>query len=320
MFFRTIYKLMLASIIAGLLAPIFLARTPADALKDPCALDPNNLIRNGSMAPGGSQTAEGWQTFVLDGSPRFNWVGNEQIDPNGSQFIVSSGTFDGGIYQTVGNLQPNVYYWFRLGYSLAAKSYGGPNVRVDTIGRKVGVDPFGGTDPRSPNVIWGPDYFDGIAALNIPDMKLTFAARSPNATIFLRAIARDGSGGENRVWFDAVCMESLPDMATATPPPPTATTIPPTGTVRPSATRVPATRTPANTPTATVVPNTPTPKPSSTIAPTPRVARPDVPTSSGTPFDLSTATLAGLGIVLMLGSVLFFALGVLSWGRIKESI
>ena len=173
---------------------------PPFTLKNPCALDPNNLVNNGSMSPDhGTQygsVADGWEPFIFDGTPpQFRWVGNEQIDPNGSQQIFTSNSFDAGIYQTVHNLQPGVYYMFRLGYSLAAKSYGGPNVRVDSIGRKVGVDPFGGTDPKSPNVIWGPDYFDGIAALNIPQMTLVFAARSPNATIFLLAMAREAGNG-----------------------------------------------------------------------------------------------------------------------------
>ncbi|MBI4788443.1 MAG: LysM peptidoglycan-binding domain-containing protein [Chloroflexi bacterium] len=136
--------------------------------------------------------------------------------------------------QTVRNLQPGTFYMFRLGYSLAAKSYDGPNVRVQTIGRKLGVDPFGGQDPHSPRVIWGPDLFDGKAAVNRPEMYMLFAARAARATIFLRAMATDGSGGENRVWFDAVCMEARPEIpavqfpvAPPAPPPPAPPAPPP---------------------------------------------------------------------------------------------
>jgi nucleoid-associated protein YgaU len=96
---------------------------------------------------------------------------------------------------------------FRLGYSLAAKSVDGPNFRVQTIGRQVGVDPFGRTDPKAATVIWGNQFFNGQAALNIPDMQMIFPALSTQATIFLRAIATDAAQGENRVWLDAVCME-----------------------------------------------------------------------------------------------------------------
>jgi len=80
-------------------------------------------------------------------------------------------------------------------------------------------------DPKSRNVLWGPDLFDGKVALNRPEIQMIFAARSDCATIFLRAMATDGSGGENRVWFDATCMEprlEIPPYPIAAPmPPPT---------------------------------------------------------------------------------------------------
>ncbi len=321
-----------ALIIVMLLAPFLLVQRPASAqpplLKDPCALDPNNLLINGSMGPErGNQwgsAADHWDAFVIEGSPAFRWVGNEQIDPNGSTQIFSSGTFDAGIYQTVRNLQTNNYYWFRLGYSLAAKSYSGPNVRVATIGRKVGVDPFGGTDPKSSSVVWGPDLFDGNAALNRPEMELTFAARSSNVTIFLRAMARDGSSGENRVWFDAVCMEARPDLGTAAPLAPTATptlaaTLTPTP--RPSNTRPPATRVAQAPPTElppTVAPtNTPVPTPTETPPPsaTPRFARPVPTTMPESSMDLGAGAVLGIVSVLMVGAFVFFAVGVVWWRR-----
>ncbi len=326
---------LLVLLIAGLSAQLAWANPPS-LLRDPCALDPANLIYNGSMGPEhGTQygsVADGWDPFIISNPPpQFRWVGNEQIDPNGSQQIFSSGTFDAGVRQTVRNLQPGVYYWFRLGYSLAAKSYSGPNVRVDSIGRKVGVDPFGGTDPQSPNVIWGPDLFDGNAALNRPQMEMVFAARSDKATIFLRAMARDGSSGENRVWLDAVCMEARTNMPTATPALPTATPIPPTATPRP---------TQRPRPTATKRPPTPTarPRPTDTRAPTtvamvipatevravegtparpatpatihaPRYARPEAAAESP-PIELNSGLLTGVGVTSIFGSLIFFGFGL----------
>jgi len=344
---RHISILIIAILLAALLAPFMLGRGPAWAnppadntpipkftLKDPCALDANNLVTNGSMGPGHDMqhgsVADSWDAFIYDGvSPSFRWVGNEQIDPNGSQQIYSTDVFDAGIEQTVRNLQPNTYYMFRLGYSLAAKSYSGPNVRVDSIGRKVGVDPFGGTDAKSPNVIWGPDYFNGQAALNLPEMTMIFAARSPNATIFLRAMARDGSGGENRVWLDAVCMQSLPNFSTATPAAPTATTAPlvtPTSTARPSPTRASATRV-AQAPSSPTRPQvvirapdtaTPTVETSIDVAPAapPRFARPDVTPAPSLPIDLGQGALGGTGVIMFTGGLIFFGIGIRLWGRI----
>lgn len=291
---------------------------PKFSLSNPCALDPKNLVSNGSMGGGGT-AADGWNPFTIDGSPQFQHVDNEQIDPNGAQQIFSFGSFDAGILQTVHNLQPGVYYGFRLGYSLAAKSFSGPNVRVSSIGRKVGVDPFGGTDPKSPNVIWGPDLFDGNAALNRPEMQLIFAARSSNATIFLRAIARDGSGGENRVWLDAVCMQAQSDMPTATPAAPTATPVPPTPTsratvkvaIQPTVIRVPPTvtrtATPASSPTPTA---TPTRVSTATPIPPARFARPVPTPEPDALITLNADMLTGVGVSSIFGSFVMFAFGI----------
>lgn len=334
-------------ILCALVIPVgLLVRVPAPAfaLRDPCALDPNNVIYNGSMGPEHDtpygSASDGWNPFIFDGAPpRFRWVGNEQIDPNGSQQVFSTNTFDAGVQQTVKNLQPGVYYWVRWGYSLAAKSYDGPNVRVESIGRKLGVDPTGGTDPHSPNVVWGPDYFDGKAALNIPAMTMVFAARSANATIFLRAMARDGSSGENRVWIDAICMEARPDMPTATPPPATATPVPPTATVRPTLKPTLKPNTPAPTPTrvrtatpvamatpmasqteqvvevAAKLPDPPkptqvaeVPQPA-VLQPTMRFARPVVAERSSMMM-VDSGLFAGMGFGSIIGSFVMFALGL----------
>ena len=130
------------------------------------------------------------------------------IEPGGSQQIFSSNAFDAGVMQTVQNLKPGASYMLRWGYSLAAKSFDGPNIRVNTIGRKLGVDPTGGRDPHALTVQWGADVFDGRGAVNLPQMQMIFVAASPQATIFLRVMATDGSGGENRCWMDAICMEA----------------------------------------------------------------------------------------------------------------
>ncbi|MBI4790269.1 MAG: hypothetical protein HY782_24810 [Chloroflexi bacterium] len=317
--FRRFAAVLCFALALGLLALAF--GSPAYALRDPCALDPNNLVYNGSMAQGGA-IADGWNTFIFDGpAPGIRWVGNEQIDPNGSVQIYAGNTFDAGIQQTVKNLQPGVYYWVRWGYSLAAKSYDGPNVRVNSIGRKLGIDPTGGTDPHSPNVLWGPDLFDGNAALNRPEMTMTFAARAATATIFLRAMARDGSGGENRVWIDAICMEAKPEVPTATPLAPTATPIPPTATPRPAQpTKAAVAPTKVSVPpTATWTPapvNSPTPLPpptrveTPTPIPTARFARPIAGPAPDGWFALDPNLLTGVGVSSIFGSFLMFAFGI----------
>ncbi len=188
---------------------------PALALANPCALDPGNLIVNGSLAAGTTTpygvVALNWSPFVLSPSaPTFEHVTNEQLDPNGAQSLWSEGTvFDAGIYQTVANLTPGRTYRVSLGYALAAHDPGtGQNTRTNLIGRELGIDFTGGIDPRASTVQWNPVVFNGQVAVNIPELSFAFAAQTDRLTIFLRSINTDTSG-RNKVWFDAVCMEPL---------------------------------------------------------------------------------------------------------------
>ena len=300
--------------------------------KNSCPDDPKNLALNGGFFPDLHDTQYGsvvnpWQPFVYSGSaPQFRWVNNEGIFKGQSEQILSSNVFDAGIMQTVQNLQPNSYYWFRMGWAPAAKSISGPNEPSDKVGVKVGVDPFGGTDPQSSNVIWGAGLFGDNKGLNRPQLTMVFAARSTSSTIFLRGIATDGSSGENRVWFNAVCMEARPELGTAAPLVPTATpTFPPTAT-RPPATRVPATRIPP-TPTSTPIqvaisaPDTPAPTAQSSIgaAPAtaePRFARPEPTPAASLPIDLGQGALVSTGALMFVGGGIFFGLGILIWKRV----
>jgi hypothetical protein len=320
------------------------ARPPLDAtpvssdfknpktLKDPCEKQSNNLITNGGMGPDRHDTpfgtvADGWSPFIFSGSPpQFRVVDNEGVD-GVSQQIYSSDIFDAGVLQTIGGLQPGVQYWVRWGSSLAAKSggsYGSGNVRVDSIGRKIGVDPLGGTDAKSPNVIWGPDFIDGNAAMNALQMIWLGPARSDRVTVFLRAMAREGGNGESRVWIDALCMEARTDLPIATPPPLASPTVTLAPTARATFTRIPPTRplptrTPGRSPTPSPSPSrtpaTPTativrPPATVTLAPAlPVRARRAVTAAQASIFDLDSETLVNIGYGSIGGSVFFFLIG-----------
>ncbi len=315
-----------------LLAPLFLQHAPARAFPDNCGLHPSNLFRNGSMAPGHDTpygvVANEWEPFVFAGSPpRFEWVDNEKWDANGGQYFWSDGTpFDAGIRQTVGHLQPGVFYRYRIGYSHARLDPGNTKNEVHPdLGRQVGVDPLGGIDPHASSILWGSAVFGSSAGMNLPELTMTFAARSDKATIYFRGISKAGFG-RSKVWFDVACMEPLPDMATATPLAPTATPVPPTATPRPTQppTKVaakPATVPPAATQTSapTTIPTpeaTPTDAATHTPSPTARFARAiATPTSGGLP-ELNADLLTGLGITSILGSFLFFAFGLVLSRRV----
>lgn len=221
----------IAFLALALLEPNQSAASRPWTLGNPCETDPNNIFNNGAFE-GGYNTdyglvSTGWTPFVFSGAaPTFNVVGNEHIHPP-SQQIFRVGTFDAGIYQTLHNLTPGTNYWYRIGDALARKGIN--NDVVQTIGRQVGVDPTGGTDVHSSSIQWGLVFWDGGPALNIPALTMVFTAQSANASIYFRAIAIDGTGGENRVWFDAACGEPRPDLPASTPIP---------GTPPPSGTRV----------------------------------------------------------------------------------
>lgn len=327
MFSKTLLKLVLLAWLAMLALPFFTLPQPARAFPDNCGLHPSNLFRNGSMAPGHDtpfgQVALEWEPFVLVGSPRFEWVDNEKWDANGAQYFWSDSVpFDAGIYQTVSGLQPNAYYRFRIGYSHARLDPGNTQNEIHpSMGRQVGVDPFGGTDPKSANVIWGPALFNSGAGMNPPELTMTFAARADKATMYFRGIFK-GASGRAKVWFDVACMEQASEMPTATALAPTATPIPPTSTPRPATARPPSSPTkivqaPTLTPTETSEPATATP--TNTIAPsaTPRFARPEVTPAPGIGIDWGAGIVIGIGGILVMGAFAFFGVGFWWWSKTR---
>jgi len=299
-------------------------------LKDPCEKQQNNLLKNGGMGPDAHDTPYGsvaneWNPFVISGSPpQFRVVNNEGIDGI-SQQIFSGDAFDAGVLQTVYGTQANSYYWVRLGWAPAARTSGTDNVESLSVGRQVGMDPYGGVDAKSPNVVWGPGYFGDIKGLNRIQDIILVPARADHVTVFLRGIAKDAAGGgnESRIWLDALCMEPRFDLgnAPAAPPPSTLTPLP-SATGRPSATRVPPTRAPARS--ATPLPSTTretitevalapvVPRATATRPPSQAIrARPTIAASSFFLFDLETDTLVNIGYGSIGGSLFFFLTGLI---------
>ena len=205
-------------------------RTPSRALAASCTLDPGNLTTNGSMAGPGHSTAfgsiaNGWTPFVLSPvAPTFELDlvyenANGDVPGTGDEYIwADTYAFDAGMYQTVSSLTPGIYYRFWLGMALAAFDYnGGGNTRTSLIGRQVGIDLTGGTNPSSSNVAWGNIYWDGNTALNIPDLSMIVQAQSTSATIFLRVVNTNINHGRSKAWFDVVCMQALDPQPTPQP-------------------------------------------------------------------------------------------------------
>ncbi|MGE5139073.1 MAG: hypothetical protein ACM3JD_06420 [Rudaea sp.] len=265
-----VLRLITAAVLVVPVALILLSQTkPASA--GSCAEDPGNLLKNGTMAGGppasnGDVVALYWTKFLNYGNQvHFENALNEGWDVNGSQYIWTDyGPFKAGIYQRVTNLTPGktYHFWIVWGQTLQDTG-GGNNVRTNGIDRHIGVDPTGGTNPDSANVVWSVPYTGGSGFARA-EWNLYFTASGSSATFFLRAI-NYLTWGRDKVFFDTVCL-SAAGSGTPTSTPWAAPSATPTG----------PTATPSATPTSTLTP-TPTLTPTFTPgAPLRHVYLPDV--------------------------------------------
>jgi hypothetical protein len=242
--------------------------------------------------------------------------------------MVSNGAFVAGLYQQV-PATPGTTYWANVTWLVYE-----PAGKMDnTVGRRVGIDPTGGTDPTSPAVVWSQDLwhtFQSCAFKICPELQVSAVAQNSTITVFVRiedtwknrrsefpSVPDTFFQMEEQFWIDDVGLIPTNAVPTPTPEPPTPTPIPPTATpVPPSPTPVVPTDMPvppAETPTPTVQPleassteatatiaqaDTPTPVPP-TATPTPTftpspTSTPLPPTPTLVPSPTRTATPAPL--------------------------
>lgn len=214
-------------------------------------------------------------------------------------------TFVAGIWTQVGGLTPGATYYASMGW-------GAPAEPADSFGRRLGIDPTGGTDPHAGTVVWGPMLRGPGKVLNdsnpgFYNIDVSAVARSTTVTVFVY-VDHNYSTGQNQIFIDAVGLyldasQPVAQAPTPTPPPatpapvsvppaaprPTATPLPPTDTPTPTITLTP---TPTATPTATHTPTiTPTPTQTATPTATPTSTLPPRPTATPLP-DLGRADVA----------------------------
>ncbi len=272
-----------------------------DAPPDVCQQS-ENILPNCNFDNGTS----GWQTFIEEGAADFSVLqgGGEchaPLCPAG--YIVSQNYFVGGIFQQVKVVKGNTYYgnivWLVFDSLSNDNSI---NSVVGGISRKVGIDPFGGTDSRSPNIVWGPENTRNDCKI-CASQEVTATAQSDTITLFLRIddrwrqrAAEKGYNvpvSKDQFWLDDF---GLKQVAGSAAPLPTDTSVPPTDTPVPATeeiqTEAPAVL--ADAPTeeiaqaevATTEPvspvATPTPPPTHTIVPPPTL------TPSATPSPTAT--------------------------------
>jgi hypothetical protein len=228
-----------------------------DAPPDICQ-QAENIMPNCNFDAG----TNGWTPFLEEGSASFTVLqgGGEchaPLCPAG--YIVTESYFVGGIYQQVPVAAGNTYYanivW--LVFDSLVNDASVSSV-VGGISRKMGIDPTGGTDPRSPNIIWGPENTRTDCKI-CANQEVTATAQANTITVFLRIDdrwrQRAAEKGYNvpptkdQFWLDDMGLKQV--AGPAAPPPPTDTPAPPT------ATPPPPTETPVpQPPTATPIPAT----------------------------------------------------------------
>ncbi len=239
--------------------PLLTAFAPSMQPPEICR-NPANLLRNCTFSEG----TNGWQQFTEEGQAAFSVLqgGGECHAPDcPAGYLVVEDYFVGGIYQQVEAVPGQAYHanivW--LVFDSLTNDASIRNAVGGGMGRKVGIDPFGGTDPRSPNIVWGEEKWDNDCKI-CNEYQVIATAQAESVTVFLRLDdrwkirAREQGlpvpASRDQFWVDdfgmmpvegQVAAQAVPTDTpepTATAVPPTATPVPPTATseVEPSPT------------------------------------------------------------------------------------
>jgi hypothetical protein len=218
---------------------------------------------------------EAWENRMPEFKPAAPYAERIHSGGNAQQYFTFHGTHVGGIYQNKGGIAVGAKVRFTIWGQAwagsgndASKSEGGGPMHM-----RIGIDPTGGTDPWSGNIVWSPEQ-NPLDQWSFFSVEAT--ARNSQVTVYTYS-APDYPTQHNDVYWDDASLTVI------------AAPVPPTNTPRPYVppTRVPAT--PTNTPTITPTPtNTATPTPVNTPTPTPT----STPTVTPTPMTGSICVLA----------------------------
>lgn len=144
-----------------------------------------------------------------------DWV--ERIEGDTAQFIVATEPYTAGLWQQVTGLTPGVGYGFHAALLTIFQSSAQPPA-PGTMIKQVGMDPAGGTDPRSPTVVWS-EPGDTDKAWDL-QQRTAVVAETPTMTVFIRVTSPYPAGPWpflNLSILDSAILAQTP-VATATAP------------------------------------------------------------------------------------------------------
>ncbi len=252
-----------------------------------------------------------WKPYKISNPGPAIWKQPTEGWPKGPSLWIYADAiqFDGGVYQVVA-VTPGHGYHFEVAWAVVR--HDGVGIHDDSqLIRQVGIDPYGGTNPLSPNVQWSGEYTG--SGKFAPELAIDQYAQSDHITIYLRA-QNHYTDSRNEVFFDhAVLTENgAPPIAVA-PPTAVPTVRLPTAAPKPAAptrTRVVPTSTSTPEPTLTAT-QEPTETREPTATRTPRATEtPAAPAASSLVSRLTlslalVACLGGGGGIVLLGVLIF---------------
>jgi len=185
-----------------------------------------NLTTNwgfeGGFKPNG--VGVGWSHFVLSGNVTFAntieyfWPGAEHTEGETSQLLISKTAFSAGLYQRITGVTPGLPYAAKAAMLTFFES-SAPPTNDGTMQKLVGIDPYGGTNPNSPTIIWSP--MDDHDEAPWVDVRVAAVAKSSAITVFIRVNCLQPVSHpslDNQVFIDAVMLARAPTVSASSPP------------------------------------------------------------------------------------------------------
>jgi len=185
-----------------------------------------NLTENWGFEEGFKSNGVGvaWNHFVLNGSVTFAntieyfWPGAEHTEGDTSQLIISKTAFSAGLYQQISGVTIGKPYAAKAAMLTLFES-SAPPTNDGTMQKLVGIDPYGGTNPNSSNIVWSPvDDHDEAPWVDEP---VATVAKSTTITLFVRVNCLQAVSHpslDNQVFIDAVMAAQAPTVSASSPP------------------------------------------------------------------------------------------------------